>query len=114
MDDLTNDAKFLISAMYKEYLERRKIGKTKEEATNFQSEKVIAQEIMPEWKEADVNYTIAELKSHGFLDATAAGNAFMWVKMTSKAISALEVTFQDKVDSVLNFMAKIKDAIPFI
>ena len=36
MDNLTNDAKFLLSSMYAKYLERRKDEISKEEARNFQ------------------------------------------------------------------------------
>ena len=35
MDDLTNDAKYLLSRMYAEYIQRRKNGDSKSVAINF-------------------------------------------------------------------------------
>lgn len=48
MNNLTNDAKFLLSSMYAEYIERRKDGSSKDEATSFGDVQNIKEEIMPE------------------------------------------------------------------
>lgn len=114
MDELTNDAKFLLSMMYKEYVDRRKNDMTKKEATDFNDETYIAKEIMPEWKPEDVHFTIAELSRNEYLNAKAAGNKFLWVSLSTKAISSLELTFVDRVDLVLEFASKIKNSIPFL
>ncbi|UWF32579.1 hypothetical protein [Lactiplantibacillus plantarum] len=52
--NLTNDAKFLIASMYKEYLDRRMTGIEKRQARSFDSVAEINSKIMPQWNEADV------------------------------------------------------------
>lgn len=75
MNELTNDAKFLLSSMYAEYLNRRKEEISKEEARNFQDIDSIKNDIMTEWSEKDILDTCFELKRHSFHLALSA-NAF--------------------------------------
>lgn len=116
LDDskLTNDAKFLISSMYAEYIKRRKKQIQKSNARNFENIHFIKNNIMPEWSEADILDTCFELKRHGFIEGAMADNSFYTLYITTEAISELETDFKDTVDTVLDYAAKIKSAIPFL
>ena len=57
MNNLTNDAKFLLSSMYAKYIERRKDGSSKDKATSFGDVQNIKEEIMPEWSFEDTRFT---------------------------------------------------------
>jgi hypothetical protein len=114
MDDLTNDAKFLITTMYKQYVELRKNKVDKVKATNFGNEFDIKNDLMPEWSTADVHETLAELYKNKFITAIIGDNQFTFINISTKAISQLEVSFGDKATAVIDYIAKIKSAIPFI
>ncbi|MDN6627041.1 MAG: hypothetical protein L0K82_07490 [Pisciglobus halotolerans] len=114
LDILTNDAKFLLTKMYAEYIERRNNGDTKEQATNFDNSETIHKEIMPEWKMEDVDFTISELASNKLLNAVCGSNSYYRVAITPIAISLMESKFKDDFKTVLSYAAKIKSLIPFI
>lgn len=114
MDVLTNDAKFLLSSMYAQYVKRRKEGISKDKASSFGDVHRINDEIMPEWSFDDTRYTCFELKKHGYISGTPADNQLMFIHLTTEAIAELEVDFKDKVDTALEYAAKIKAAIPFL
>lgn len=114
MNNLTNDAKFLLSSMYAKYIKNRETGMSKSQARNFQSCDYIKQTIMPEWSKDDVLDTCLELKRHGYVDGMLASNTFYTLHLTTEAVAEMEVDFKDKVDKVLDFAAKIKSAIPFL
>lgn len=114
MDNLTNDAKFLISSMYATYIKRRKEKISKEESRNFQSIDYIKENIMPEWTYDDILDTCFELRRHGYISATSGSNTLYLIGITTDAIAELEVSFKDKLDTVLDYAGKIKNLIPFI
>lgn len=114
LDNLTNDAKYLLSKMYAEYIKRRSNGDNKNQATNFGDLDSVHKEIMPEWKIEDVKYTISELRNNDFLYAKPASNTYHRVMINPIAISLMESKFRDKADTVLEYAVKIKSLIPFI
>ncbi|WP_449461331.1 hypothetical protein [Streptococcus suis] len=114
MDNLTNDAKYLLSSMYGKYVEKRKEQTPKEQARNFQNTTYIKRYIMPEWSDEDILDTCFELKKHGYISGTIADDTFYTLYLTTEAVAKLEVDFKDNVDKVLEFAAKIKSAIPFL
>lgn len=114
LDELTNESKFLLTSMYKEYLQRRKDGVDRPKARKFKTEVAIHDEIMPEWSQLDVHDSISELKNNGLIEAIPGGNTFSFITLSTKSIAQLEITFKDRIDSVLNYAAKIKNAIPFV
>lgn len=114
LSQLTNDAKFLLSSMYKIYVERRENNQDKRDARLFGNINDVKRDIMPEWSEADVFDTCAELKRKGFINAIAGSNSFARIELTTDAVAQLELTFKDKVDAVLDYLSKIKSSIPFL
>lgn len=113
MDDLTKDAKFLLSSMYNEYLKRRKSGSLKKDAVSFGNLEEVHELLMKDWPVDDVRFTLNELGRHEFVNSKPASNTLFRITLTTKAIATLEVTFNDRVNDVLSFMAKVKDSIPF-
>lgn len=113
LDLLTNDAKYLLASMYKIYIDRRKNGETKEKAAYFDDVLFIHETIMSKWKFEDVEYTCLELKKHDLIEGILADDTIVTVNLSTEAIALMEKTFFDKVDDVLGFLAKVKDAIPF-
>lgn len=111
--NLTNDAKYLISKMYSEYLEKRKSGKPKSDARSFFDIETV-HKLMPEWSADDVLDTCWELKVKGLLNGSSASNSLIYISMTTDAIAILESSFKDKVNEVLEYVTKIKNLIPFI
>lgn len=114
IDNLTNDAKYLISSLYKEYVTRRNNGLTKAQAIIFVNAEDIHKNYMSEWKLEDVEFTCAELKKNDFISGRYLSNKMQYITLTTYAISQLEESFSDKVNNILTFMEKIKNAIPFI
>lgn len=117
MDDLkfiTNDAKYLISILYKEYVTRRENGIKKSKAVLFGDIETIHNEFMNEWSYEDTEFTCFELKKHGLLNGMSADNALFNISISTEAIALLEKTFKDKVDDILAFSRKIKESIPFL
>lgn len=114
LDILTNDAKYLLSKMYAEYIECRNNGATKFQATNFGDLDSVHKDIMPEWKKEDVKFTIRELANNDFLNATFASFTYYKITINPIAISLMESKFKDKADAVLDYAVKIKSLIPFV
>ena len=118
MNELTNDAKYLLSSMYAQYLDRRKDKVSKEQARNFQDIDFIKENIMPEWSKEDVLDTCFELQRHKYISAVAGNDTLFFICLTTEAVAALELKFKEpthkeRIENVLDFAAKIKAAIPF-
>lgn len=114
LSELTNDAQFLLSKMYAQYIKLRKNGYSKPDAVKFNDVEYIKETIMPEWQEEDVQFTVSELYNYDLLFAVKASNTFLRISLKPKAISLMESKFKDKVDEVLDYANKIKNLIPFI
>jgi hypothetical protein len=114
LDELTNDSKFLLTSMYKEYLQRRIDNVDHSKARRFKKEFDIHNEIMPEWSQSDVHDSISELAELNLLETSSGGDAFVSVTLSAKAIAQMEITFKDRISSVLDYVAKIKSIIPFV
>ena len=114
MNELTNDAKYLLSKLYSEYLNRRKSDMTKEQSIQFDDVENIHEKYMIEWKIEDVNFTCFELLNNSYILGQPADDSIIFIRLSTKAISELEVTFKDRINEVLDYAAKIKNLIPFI
>ncbi|MCS8616349.1 hypothetical protein [Latilactobacillus curvatus] len=113
--NLTNDAKFLLSKMYAQYISARNSGKSKPESRMCATDISELQEsLMPEWSDEDILDTCFELRSKELIYGFAAGDTLSRISLTTDAIAVLEVSFKDKLDTVLDYATKIKGLIPFI
>lgn len=115
LDSLTNDAKYLVSSMYKEYVSRRKKKISKEQATLFDSVEEIHKTLMKEWTFEDTLFTCRELKRKGFINGMNYGeNSIIMISLSTDAIALMESKFKDDAGKALDFAIKIKSLIPFI
>lgn len=114
LDELTNDAQYLLSQMYKKYIEERSNGQNKKRSRYFGSEFEVGKALMPEWPHIDVKDTLNELSRKELLDISFASGTATEVNLTTDAVALMEHKFKDKVDSVLEYATKIKSLIPFI
>lgn len=108
--NLTDDAKFLISTMYKEYLSRLKDNLPKRSAVFFGDLESIHQ-LMPEWSKEDSDYTVEELIDKGLLNGISVIGGYLDIALTTDAVAMLQMSFKDKIDTVLDYATKIKDLI---
>lgn len=115
MDELTNDAKYLLARLYEVYIERRKQNIPKEKATYFGDYEDLKITLMSEWSLPDVLYTCRELLNNGYLDAMdikyKIGESFFEIHLTPKAIMVMENKFQNNVKKVIDYALKIKSLI---
>ncbi|NLR08697.1 MULTISPECIES: hypothetical protein [Lactobacillaceae] len=111
---LTNDAKYLLLNLYKEYIGRRNHGMIKVNARDFGSSDNIQESLMPEWNQDDVADTILELSRMNFVKTVSASNFVHDARLTTIAIARMEHRYQDKVNNVVEAIAKVKSLIPFI
>ncbi|WP_270332962.1 hypothetical protein [Ligilactobacillus acidipiscis] len=113
LGSLTKDAQYLLSVIYKTYLENRSSGKSKRDSNTFGSEFDIHDSLMPEWIQADVRETINELSRNNLLYVVFGNNKALRISLTTDAIVLMENKFKNKVDSVLKYATEIKSLISF-
>ncbi|MGL9971432.1 hypothetical protein [Enterococcus sp. DIV1420a] len=114
MDNLTNEAKYLLSLMYKTYLQRRKSGILRRYAIQFGSLEEVHSELMSNKPIEDVKSICLELIKQKWINGRPAATTIRYISLTSEAIASLETTFKDRMDDVLAFLTKIKNATPFL
>lgn len=106
---LSHDADKAICTIYKEYMARRSTGISKFQSKGFSDFKEWHAALLPEWSEADAKETIAELARAGLVKMYL-GGGFM---LNDAAIIYMEQRFPNGVSQVLEWLAKLKNAIPF-
>lgn len=111
LDELTSDARYLLSQMYKEYLQNRSKGKNKRDAMAFGSEFEIHDNLMPEWSQADTRETINELSRGNLLDVRFGNGKALYVYLSTNAIVLMEHKFKDQLKDVIDYATKIKSLI---
>jgi len=111
---LTKEADALICLLYKEYLQKRKNGTPKAQAKFFDSSIEIQAKIIPTWTPEDTDETCWELHRSGLLNCLKADCIAYMSQLTDEGIIYMENRFKDGLDSVLDYLGKIKGLIPFI
>ena len=113
-NELTKDAEYMVCALYKSYLDRRKNGVNKHDAKMFGSSENIHKDFMNEWIFQDVDETCRELSRAEYLHNKYADNIAYFVVLSDKAIIYMETRFERKINKIVDYMAKIKNVIPFV
>lgn len=111
---LTKDSDYLICSLYKNYLQKRNSGITKSQAKDVGSAEDIQQEIFPNWSLDDVEETCRELARADMLHCFDADNTIYMAILSDNAIIYMENRFENKVNTVIDYISKIKSMIPFI
>lgn len=111
---LTKESDYLICSLYKKYLQNRADGISKENSKSMGGSKEIQQTIFPNMSLDDVDETCRELSRAEMLDCYFADNTIYIATLTDKAIIYMENRFENNVNKVIDFIAKLKSMIPFI
>jgi len=104
---LTNDAKDLLAAAYKEYKRRIKDGIPKQQARNFVDVQKIQSEMFPTWPILDIIDTSAELQKAG-LAKHYVRQGFL---LNDDAIFYMENRFKDAghvISGIVDAVSKLK------
>ena len=106
---LTKDTEKLLCEVYKQYLERRKSGMAKRSARDFGNPEKWPEDLFSSYSKSDILDALRELKNVGMV-RTYLNCGFV---LLDPAIIYMENRFPDGVSQVLEWLAKIKNAIPF-
>lgn len=107
---LTKDADKLLCLIYKDYLERRENGLPKLSAKAYPERADWPKSLADQFSAEDVRDTLRELKSNGLIRYYLYGG----FALTDQAIVYMENRFPNGVAQVLEWMGKIKGAVPFV
>lgn len=102
MADLTKDADKIICCIYKEYLERRKSGRSKSDAKEFEANFYQNIKSISNWDSDDISDTLHELKNVGFLKMYITGD----FSLNNEAIVYMENRFKNGLAELTDFISK--------
>ncbi|MSS91304.1 hypothetical protein FYJ45_24625 [Eisenbergiella tayi] len=100
---MTKDADKMICCIYKEYLQRRKLGNSIAESSLFSSEYFKNDPVLSKWHPDDCTEIARELKKMGFLDIWVSGKFIL----TSEAITYMENRFKNGIVELTDFISKL-------
>lgn len=106
---LTKDADRLLCLIYRDYLERRKDGLSKSSARAYSERTDWPKSLTEQFSVEDIRDTLRELKSVGLVRSYS----YSGFALTDKAIVYMENRFPRGATQVLDWLAKIKSAVPF-
>ena len=106
---LTKDADKLICLIYKDFLTRRKNGVSKGAARDFPEPSQLPAAFLSELSVEDISETLLELKKAGFVKVFIYGD----FQLEDSGIIYMEQRFPNGISQVLDWMGKVKSAIPF-
>lgn len=103
MPELTKDADKLSCCIYKQYLEKRKSGKSKFDSKNFYDNFYVNDKHIGDWIPDDVQETLLELHKAKYLRLDIAGNFILEDTM----IIYMENRFKNGLLEVLDILSKV-------
>lgn len=106
---LTKDADKLICLIYKEFLSRRDSGVARRQAKDFAEPRQWPASFLQTFREEDIGDTLAELKRACFVRYYINGG----FQLEDQGIIYMEQRFPNGIAQVLDWLAKIKNAVPF-
>lgn len=108
--ELTKDADRLICLIYKEFLSRRESGISKGIAKDFGDPERWPASFLQEMQREDISDTLPELKKVGIIKLYI-NSGF---RLEDSGIIYMEQRFPKGVAQVLDWLGKVKSAIPFV
>jgi hypothetical protein len=104
---LTKESEYILTAMYKEFLNRYNNGIPRDKAKVFgHQENILA--LVPEIPEQDITGLLAELKDQEMIVTSSGSDISYFVNLTTKAIVFMENRVGTKVSEVIKALANIK------
>lgn len=110
---LTKDAYALLSVLYKDYLQRRKSGQAKRDATYFGNSHDIHKNFMPGRNFIDVDDACRELSKAGFLVCLFADCIAYEVTLTDEAIFYMENRFKNGMAFFFKYLEQLRSLLPW-
>lgn len=107
---LTKDADKLICLIYKDYLERREKGLPKSSAKAYPERADWPKSLTDHFSTEDVRDTLRELKNKGLIRNYLYGG----FALTDQGIIYMENRFPNGAAQILEWIGKIKGAVPFM
>lgn len=107
---LSKDADKLICLIYKEFLDRRKNGLSKQLAKDFPEPDKLPAEFLDTFSIDDLHDVLSELSDLDLIDLFIYDN----FELKDLGIMYMEQRFPNGISQVLEWLGKIKSAIPFV
>ena len=108
--EITKDADKMLCEIYATYLSRRSDGMPKAAAADFSDESEYPEAHKADWLSQDGRATLRELKQARFVSMDIIGG----FSLEASAIVYMENRFRNGLSDVLDFLGKIRSAIPFV
>lgn len=109
MVKMSKEAATVLYAMYSQFLSRRKVGQSKQDACGFGSVESIKNDLCPQMSIADVDDAMRELGRCGYLINDYGDETISQCDLTSDAIIDCENLTKDKVKTVVNDFLTLAD-----
>lgn len=109
---ITKDADALLCLLYKHYRQQLKNDVSKSQAKMFGSCDEIQELIAPKWTVDYVNETLSELSQAELINCLYGDGVVQACGLTNDGIIYMENRFKDGLDSVLDYLGKIKSFLP--
>ena len=106
---LTKDADKLICLIYNDYLNKREAGMSKSSAKAYAERADLPKSLTEHFSLGDVRDTLRELKSTGLVRSYS----YSGFALSDNGIVYMEKRFPRGISQVLDWLAKIKSAVPF-
>ena len=108
---LTKESEYVLTAMYKEFLDRYNQGVPRDKCKIFGHQDNILK-LVPEIPEQDIVELILELKEKNMVIASKVSNIYYWVALTTDSIIFLENRTSGKISSVVKALNDLKSLLP--
>lgn len=102
MERISKEAATVLHAMYSQFLSRRKVGQSKQDACSFGSVQSIKDNLCSQMLLADVDDAMRELDRCGYLINDYGSNTICCCALTSEAIIDCENFTKDKLGNLIN------------
>ncbi|MFR0815359.1 MAG: hypothetical protein ACLSIL_13305 [Enterococcus casseliflavus] len=107
---LTKESEYVLTAMYKEFLDRYNQGVPRDKAKIFGHQDNIFKfvDIFPE---QDLTGLLQELKEKSMIIAKPSSNIFYWVAMTTDSIIFMENRVGRNINKIVDWLIKTKQLL---
>lgn len=110
--ELTKDQQYILSILYKSYLDCSKSGEIKVRCNNFGEASEIHSNYFTEFHFQDIESDLKKLKKHGFLKGVIADATINHVEIADATISYFENEFKNNMKSLLGYISQVASFIP--
>ncbi len=108
---LTRDGDALICLIYKEYCQRRKVGKTIEESAYMGDDTDIHDKIAPKWPLDDITHLCWYLNGKNLLDVSPGDNKANFVSLSDEGIRYMENRFPTGFEGILKALSALSQVV---